>query len=98
MSARAAPAGHGRADTSDAAAVEIDVSDRWDALALSELLIPFRSFLVQHGPKRWVVHARSPGCQGEALDDALAAIDEWRAQREVKAAVRVDGRPQGRLR
>jgi hypothetical protein len=74
------------------------VADRWDALALSELLIPFHSFLVHRGPERWVVHARSPGCHGEALDDALAAIDEWRAEREVNAAVRVDGRPPGGLR
>ncbi len=74
------------------AAVEIDVRGRWDALALSELLIPFHSFLVQHGADRWVVHARSPGCKGEPLDEALAAIEEWRADRGPDAAVRVDGR------
>jgi hypothetical protein len=98
MSARAAPRRHGLGEANDAAAVEIDVSDRWDALALSELLIPFHSFLVQHGPDRWVVHARSPGSRGEGLDDAVAAIDQWRVEQEVEAAVRVDGRPHGRRR
>jgi hypothetical protein len=33
-------------------AVEIDVDGRWDALALSELLVPFHSFLVQHTAER----------------------------------------------
>ena len=73
-------------------AVEIEVRGRWDALALSEQLIPFHSFLVQHGPEQWVVHARTPGCHGEALDVAIAVIDEWRDERATEAAVRVDGR------
>jgi hypothetical protein len=77
-----------------AAAVEIDVRGRWDALALSESLIPFHSFLVQLGPERWVVHARSPGHRGEPLGDALVAIEEWLADRTIEAAIRVDGRPQ----
>lgn len=75
-------------------AVEIEVRCRWDALALSEQLIPFHSFLVQHGRERWVVHARSPGCRGEPLDVALAAIDKWRDERATEAPVRVDGRLQ----
>jgi hypothetical protein len=96
VSAGVAPARHVRADASVvAAAVEIDVIDRWDALALSELLIPFHSFLVQRGPGRWVVHARSPGCHGEPLDAALAVIGEWRDERATEAAVRVDGQLQG---
>ena len=60
--------------------IEIEVQGRWDALALSELLIPFHSFLVQHDQERWVVHARAPGCRGESLSDALAAIDDWRSE------------------
>ena len=55
--------------------IEIEVKGRWDALALSELLIPFHSFLVQHGHERWVIHARAPGCRGESLSEALASID-----------------------
>jgi hypothetical protein len=99
VSAGIAPARHDPIDTSVVdAAVEIDVSGRWDALALSGLLISFHSFLVQKGPERWVVHARSPGCHGEPLDDALAAIEEWQAERGMEAAVRVDGRPHGRRR
>ena len=30
------------------ATIEVEVEGRWDALALSERLIPFHSFLVQH--------------------------------------------------
>jgi hypothetical protein len=67
------------------------VRGRWDALALSEALASFHSFLVQHGPDRWVVHARSPGWHGEPLDQALAAIDHWRNERAMEAAVRIDG-------
>jgi hypothetical protein len=77
------------------AVVEIDVNDRWDALALSEALVPFHSFLVHHGPGRWVVHARSPGCHGESLAAALAVIGAWRDERALDAAVRVDGQLQG---
>jgi hypothetical protein len=80
-------------DESAEAAVEIDVAGRWDALALSELLIPFHSFLVQHTADRWVVHARAPGCGGEPLEGALRAIEGWRAERRVDASVRVAGRP-----
>jgi hypothetical protein len=87
-------AGTPREDAADAsvAAVEIDVRGRWDALALSKLLVPFRSYLVQLGAERWTVHARSPGCHGEPLADALAAIETWRAERGVDASVRVAGR------
>jgi hypothetical protein len=89
------PAAHERGEERIVeAAVEVDVRDRWDALALSELLIPFHSFLVQHTAEHWVVHARCPGCHGEPLAAALAAIEEWRDERETAAAVRVDGRPQ----
>jgi hypothetical protein len=89
---------HRSQEVSGEAAVEVDVAGRWDALALSEQLIPFHSFLVQHGPEQWVVHARSPGCHGEPLADALAAIDQWRAERAPGAAVRVDGRLRGAKR
>ncbi len=74
--------------------IEIEVQSRWDALALSELLIPFHSFLVQLDNERWVVHARAPGCHGEPFPDALEAIDDWRSERGAQAAsCRVDGHP-----
>jgi hypothetical protein len=96
VSAGVAPARHDPTDVRLVAAeVEIDVRGRWDALALSELLIPFHSFLVQRGGDRWVVYARSPGCHGEPLDAALAVIGEWRDERATEAAVRVDGQLQG---
>jgi hypothetical protein len=89
----AAPTKHQSVKASGEAAVEIEVRGRWDALALSEQLIPFHSFLVQHGPERWVVHARSPGSRGEPLADALAAIGEWADESAIEAAVRIEGRP-----
>ena len=97
MSARA-HARHESVETGADVAVEIEVRGRWDALALSEALVPFHSFLVQHSVDRWVVHARSPGYHGEPLDDALAAIDQWRDERAMDAAVRIDGRPHERPR
>jgi hypothetical protein len=75
------------------AAVEIDVEGRWDAPALSELLIPFHSFLVQQTAERWVVHARAPGCHGEPLAPALRVIEEWQAERRLDAPVRIAGGP-----
>ena len=74
--------------------IEIDVDGRWDALALSERLIPFHSFLVQRTAERWVVYARAPGCHGEPIADALRAIEEWEAERRLDASVRVGGRRQ----
>jgi hypothetical protein len=73
--------------------IEIEVEDRWDALALSELLIPFHSFLVQHDHEHWVVHARAPGFHGEPLPDALEVIEDWRADRSALSSCRVDGHP-----
>lgn len=67
--------------TSDIA-VEIVVPGQLDALELSEFLIPFHSALVQLSPNRWVLHARSPGRQGE-LADAHAVIGNWRGTRSV---------------
>jgi hypothetical protein len=75
------------------AAVEVDVQGRWDALALYQLLAPFRSFLVQHTMDRWVIHASAPGCQGEPLAEALDAIDVWCAERRLDPSVRVDSQP-----
>ena len=81
---------HDEADTT----IEIEVKGRWAALALSRLLIPFHSFLVQHDHERWVIHARAPGCRGESLSDALAAVDGWQSgQRSGAASCRVGGRP-----
>jgi hypothetical protein len=81
---------------SGVAAVEVDVRDRWDALDLSELLIPYHSFLVQHTTERWVVHARAPGCHGEPLAGALSAIEKWLAERDLEdAPIRVDHQRHG---
>jgi hypothetical protein len=95
VSIGAAPATPVVAEESVGTAVEIDVDGRWDALVLSELLIPFHSFLVQHAAERWVVHARAPGWHGESLADALGTIEEWRAERRLDAPVRVGGNPDG---
>ena len=91
MSIEASPA-RVRGDDAVRAAVEIRVRGRWDALALAEQLVPFHSFLVQRTPDRWDVHARTPGCHGEALSDALQAIEDWRADRDVDASVQVETR------
>jgi hypothetical protein len=82
-------------DYSVVATLEVDVRGRWDALALSELLVPFHSFLVQHTTDRWVVHARTPGCHGEPLSEALRAIEEWRAGRRLDAPVRLNAQTRG---
>ena len=77
-----------------AASVEIEVADRWDALALSELLVPYHSFLVQLDHERWVIHARTPGRHGESLNDALATVEGWAATREREDwACRIRNRP-----
>lgn len=74
--------------------VEIDLRGRWDALALSQRLVPYHPFLVQYEPERWVVHAQAPGCRGERLANALSVIEEWLVERRIEgASVRVDGRP-----
>jgi hypothetical protein len=79
-------------------AVEIYVNGRWDALALSKLLIPFHSFLVQHTAERWVVHARAPGCRAEPLAEALRAIEEWQTERRLDASVQIAPRRAGGAR
>ncbi len=76
----------------------IDVDGRCDGLALSELLIPFHSFLVQQTAERWVVHARAPGCHGEPLAEAVRAIAEWQADRGLKALVRIASGGHGSVR
>jgi hypothetical protein len=78
--------GVGLAEGDTAAAIEIDLDGRWEALALSEHLIPFHSFLVQYDAQHWVVHARTPGCHGEDLADALRTIDDWLAERGLESA------------
>jgi hypothetical protein len=85
--------GVGLAESDTATAIEIDLDGRWDALALSQHLIPFHSFLVQYEERRWVVHARTPGCHGEDLADALRAIDDCVAERGLESlSCRVGGR------
>jgi hypothetical protein len=79
--------------------IEVEVEGRWDALSLSELLIPCHSFLVQHDRERWVVHASAPGSHGESLADVLETIDDWSADRHpLAASCRVDRRPYQRQR
>ena len=74
--------------------LEIEVQGRWDALALSEALIAYHSFLVQFDRQRWVVHARVPGGHGEQLDDALERINGWLVDRRLEdVSCRVGGRP-----
>lgn len=76
------------------AVLEIDVEGRWDALALSEILVPYHSYLVQHHGGRWVVHARAPGGRGEPLETALRAVADWaRTRASGISSCRVDGRP-----
>ena len=90
-----APARSESVKSSGEVAVEVEVDGRWDALGLSEQLIRFHSFLVQHGPERWVVHARCPGWNGEPLDAALAVIDAWREEHSTATAVRVQAPLEG---
>jgi hypothetical protein len=81
------------AKTVEIATLEISIRGRWDALSLSQRLVPYHSFLVQYEPERWVVNAQTPGCHGERLTDALSAIEKWLTERHIDdASVRVDGR------
>lgn len=85
---------HPDPDRESATKIEIVLDGRWDALALYELLIPYRSFLVQHDHERWVIHAQAPGRRGESLSQALAAIDDWGSGRDLRIATcSVGGRP-----
>jgi hypothetical protein len=75
--------------------VEVEVDGRWDALALSEVLIPYHSFLVHHEGQRWVVHARAPGCHDESLDEALRTIEDWLVERGLDDAGHVRATVEG---
>jgi len=76
------------------ATVEVEVAERWDALALYRRLSPYHAYLIQSGRERWLVHAAVPGFHGEQLRGALDAIERCLSDRHVRAArVRVDGRP-----
>jgi hypothetical protein len=78
-----------------AAQIEIGVVGRWHACALLHCLAEYRSFLVQHGPDQWVVHAQTPGCHGESTEAAVAAIEEGLAERGIaEISIRVDPSPQ----
>ena len=77
-----------------AARIEIRVVGRWTACALLECLAPYRSFLIQHDAQRWDVHAETPGCHGESMQSAIAAIEECLEEHGVReAAIRIDGKP-----
>ena len=74
--------------------IEIGVVGRWNARVLLEALAPYRSFLIQRGPERWVVHAQSPGCHGEDTESALAAIETCLQERGIAEPwIRIDGKP-----
>ena len=76
------------------ARIEIGVVGRWNARALLASLAPYRPFLIQRGPERWVVHAQTPGCHGEGSESALAAIEECLDEHGVgEASIRIDGKP-----
>ncbi len=80
--------------TAKAVRIEIRVVGRWTACALLECLAPYRSFLIQHEAERWVVHAQTPGCHGESLESAIAAIEECLDEHTVaEASIRIDGKP-----
>ena len=82
------------ADRGLSAPVEVEIDGRWDALALAEILIPYHSFLVHHEGRRWVVHARAPGCHDESLGDALRTIEAWLVERGLDGtSCWVGGRP-----
>jgi hypothetical protein len=74
--------------------IEVGVAGRWDACALLERLAPYRAFLIQLGPDRWVVRAQAPGCRGEDAESALATIEECLDERGIEdASIRIDGKP-----
>ena len=56
--------------------IEIDVEGHWNAVALMRRLDSHHSYLVQFAPEPRLVHAQCPGCRGERLDSAPAAIDD----------------------
>jgi hypothetical protein len=85
------PSTRGSAAETSEIEFEIAVAGRWDAVALSDLLAPFHSFLVQYGPERWVICGRAPGSRGEPLGVALAEIARWRTERSPSAAVSIAG-------
>ena len=74
--------------------IEIRVVGRWNARALLDRLAPYRSFLIEHGPERWSVHAQAPGCHGESLESALATIEACLDEHAAaEASIRIDGKP-----
>lgn len=74
--------------------IEVRVVGRWNACALQDRLAPYRSFLIQHGAERWVVHAQAPGCDGESLEAAIVAIQTCLDERGVEeTSIRIDGKP-----
>ena len=82
------------AGTAKTARIEIGVVGRWNARALLASLAPYRPFLIQRGPERWVVHAQTPGCHGESTDSAIAAIEKCLGERGiVETFIRIDGKP-----
>lgn len=81
-------------DAAKTVRIEIRVIGRWNACALQEGLAPFGPFLIQHSAERWVVHAHAPGCHGESIDAALAAIEKCLGERGVgETSIRIDGKP-----
>lgn len=79
------------------ARVEVDIHGRWDAVALSESLVAYRSHLVEFTGERWRVYAATPGYHDEQLSDAVSAIEGCLRERCVEdAVVRIEWRPSRR--
>ena len=66
--------------------VELDIAGRRDAFAHPRRRAPHRPYLVQSGPRNWLVHATAPGDHHEPLLKALAAIDDCLRERRVEDA------------
>ena len=66
------------------ASVEVEVAGHSDVLALCERRIPYRSYLVQAGRERRLIHAATPGRHEEQLPDALDAIERRLAERGIR--------------
>lgn len=74
--------------------IEIRVIGRWNACALLTRLAPYRSFLIQQGPDRWVVHAETPGCRGQDVEAAMAEVEACLDERGIEeTSIRIDGKP-----
>jgi hypothetical protein len=65
--------------------LEIDVSNRWDAVQLLDRLAPYHPHIVQldFPDGRWLVRAQTPGAHGENVTNAVDAIEAWHRERGI---------------